>query len=184
MRSTFARLEKQRLFQEDLRRKNKIRDRFKRARLHAATPAQVALYKILETLGKEYQFKVVKEREIYTKTGVRFADLYIQKYGLIVEVDGGYHLTPDQKEKDQRRDNEIWEKKQVITLRFSNDDVWSKKEVVIETTRSIIERLKILPNHRSQGRGEKKHQSTLARKLIYEELQNQYLPSAQDASIH
>lgn len=158
------------LFQEDLHRKNKIRDKFKPARIKSVTPAQVSLFCDLEPLGKEYQFKVVKEREIYTKEGVRFADLFIKKYGLMIEVDGGYHLAPAQKERDLQRDEEVWNKKRIITLRFNNQEVWSKKEEVLQAVRAVISQLSLLPHYKSPGKGKKKLHNTLARRKIYNEL--------------
>lgn len=160
---------------DDIKRKNAIRDRFKKIRVQSITPAQAVLFRALELLAKEYAFKVVKEREIYTKEGVRFADLFIKKYGLIIEVDGDYHFTPEQIEKDKQREEEIWSKKKIITLRFKNEDVVSNIDGVLTSIRSIIVRLSTLPNYKSPGKGVKKLRNTLARKKIYTELSTQRL---------
>ncbi len=159
-----------RLLKEDLKRKNTTRDRFKKARVRSITSAQKILFEALKPLAKEFAFKVAKEREIYTKEGVRFADLFIKKYGLIVEVDGGYHLTPEQVRKDKKRDEEIWEKKMIITLRIKNEEVMGNIEDTLKTIRSVVTKLSTLPNHKSPGKGVKKLRNTLARKKIYNEL--------------
>lgn len=159
-----------RLFKEDLKRKNAIRDRFKKTRMRSITPAQAMLFTALQPLAKEYAFKVAKEREVYTKEGVRFADIFIQKYGLIIEVDGGYHSNPKQVEDDRRRDEEIWAKKKIVTLRVKNEDVMSDTEDVLKTIRSIVGKLSGLPNYKTPGKGLKKLRNTLARKKIYNEL--------------
>ncbi len=163
------------ILKDDIKRKNAIRDRFKKIRVQSITPAQAVLFKALELLEKEYAFKVVKEREIYTKEGVRFADLFIKKYGLIIEVDGGYHFTPKQIEEDRRRDEEIWSKKKIITLRFKNEDVMENIDDVLISVRAVIARLAALSNYKTPGKGVKKLRNTLARKKIYTELSTQRL---------
>ncbi|MDD4358778.1 MAG: DUF559 domain-containing protein [Candidatus Pacebacteria bacterium] len=132
------------ILKNDIKRKNAIRDRFKKIRVQSITPAQSVLFNALGLLAEEYAFKVVKEREIYTKEGVRFADLFIKKYGLIIEVDGGYHFTSKQIEEDKRRDEEIWSKKMIITLRFKNENVMSDMDGVLTSIRSMIARLSAL----------------------------------------
>lgn len=108
---------------------------------------------------------------------MRFADLFVKKYGLIIEVDGGYHSTPEQKTRDCKRDEEIWDKKKIITMRVTNQDVMSNINNVLEIIKSVIEKLSVLPNYKSPGKGLKKLRNTIARKKIYNEL------STQDASI-
>jgi len=161
------------ILRDDIKRKNAIRDRFKKVRAQSITPAQAVLFNALKLLAKEYAFKVVKEREIYTRKGVRFADLFIKKYGLIIEVDGGYHFTPKQIEEDKRRDEEIWSKKMIITLRFKNEDVMGNIDGVLISIRSMIARLSALSNYKSPGKGARKLRNTLARKKIYTELSAQ-----------
>ncbi|MDD4290536.1 MAG: DUF559 domain-containing protein, partial [Patescibacteria group bacterium] len=105
--------------------------------------------------------------------GVRFADLFIKKYGLIIEVDGGYHFAPKQIEEDRRRDEEIWSKKKIITLRFKNEDVMGNIDDVLISIRAVIARLAALSNYKTPGKGVKKLRNTLARKKIYTELSTQ-----------
>ena len=52
--------------------------------------------------------------------------------GLIVEVDGGYHNNPKQLAKDNEREDIIMRNRNVIFLRFSNEEVLSDPEVVYE----------------------------------------------------
>lgn len=171
-----------RLCEENLRKKNKIRDKFKSTRLKSITPAQAVLFRALGPLSKEYEFKVVKEREIYTKNGVRFADLFIKKYGLIIEVDGGYHSTAEQKEKDLQRDKEIWDKKRILTLRVNNQEILKNIDETLNTIRSVLLRLSTLSNYKSPGK-RKKLETTLARKKIFNDIKkNKVLLGAQVAS--
>jgi very-short-patch-repair endonuclease len=166
------RLANLRLLQEGLKVKNKIRDKFKKERMESITPAQSSLFRALQVLGKDHGFKIVKEREIYTKEGVRFADLFIKKYGLIIEVDGGYHSTPEQKQKDLDRDQEIWTKKGIVTMRFNNDEIFDREKETLQAVRLMIARLAVLPNYQTPGKGKKKLATTLARKKIREELRS------------
>lgn len=171
-----------RLWKENLKRKNKIRDKFKSTRLSSITPAQAVLFSALGPLSKEYEFKVVKEREIYTENGVRFADLFIKKYGLIIEVDGGYHSTVEQREKDLQRDKEIWDKKRIVTLRVNNQEILNNIEETLSTIRSVLSRLSTLPNYKSPGK-RNKLTTTLARKKISSDIEKNKISSgAQVAS--
>lgn len=150
---------------EDIRRKNKIRTKYKSQRMRSVTPAQKKLFEALKALGRVKQFNVVKEREIYTKTGVRFADIYIRRYGLAIEVDGDYHTTPEQKVADEMREKEIWAKKRVMTVRVSNLEVLENIDAVVQRISVLIDQLELLPNWKSPGRG-KRLATTQARKRL------------------
>jgi very-short-patch-repair endonuclease len=61
--------------------------------------------------------------------GNYIVDFYCASKRLIIEVDGNVHLLPEQKEKDQSRDENLKEMGFKI-LRFSNEDVLFKIDVV------------------------------------------------------
>jgi very-short-patch-repair endonuclease len=151
---------------EDVKIKNKIRDRFKKERMLNTSPAQRVLYASLQLSGKG-RFRVAKEREIYTADGVRFADIFIKKYGLAIEVDGGYHATPKQKEKDALRAKEIWDKKKIIIVRFSNDEVLNDLKTVMERIDLLVDQLEALPAWTPAGKTPKARASIRARKEFY-----------------
>lgn len=157
-------------FVEKLKVKNKIRDKFKKERISSVTPTQKMLVNALGEMSHEFSFGTVKEREIYTQNGVRFADIYIKKYGLIIEVDGGYHSSPDQRIKDIQRDEEVWKEKQIITLRFTNDEIENQLENVLTAIRLVVSKLDTLSNFNSMGKGKKKLHNTLERKKIYNQI--------------
>jgi len=58
------------------------------------------------------------------------ADFYCHDKKLIIEVDGGYHNEPTQREHDQQRTYEL-EKLGITVLRFSNEEVENEMEKVI-----------------------------------------------------
>lgn len=56
------------------------------------------------------------------KGHIYFADIYIKKWKIVIEVDGGYHKSQKQKKKDTERDS-ILAQMGVRVYRISNDDV-------------------------------------------------------------
>jgi very-short-patch-repair endonuclease len=64
--------------------------------------------------------------------GVYIADFYCPKAKLVIEVDGGQHLTPDSVEYDRVRD-EYMKNIGLKTLRFTNIDVIENIDGVVET---------------------------------------------------
>jgi very-short-patch-repair endonuclease len=64
--------------------------------------------------------------------GGYIADFYCPKAKLVIEVDGGQHLTPDSVEYDRVRD-EYMKNIGLKTLRFTNIDVIENIDGVVET---------------------------------------------------
>ena len=56
---------------------------------------------------------------------------------LVIEIDGGYHDDIRQQYHDQARTNEI-EKLGFNVIRFTNEDIFTRLEYVIETIKTII----------------------------------------------
>ena len=68
------------------------------------------------------------------------ADFYCAKADLIVELDGGIHNTPDNKEWDINRTVEL-EKSGVTVIRFTNEEVMNDTENVIRKIRHQLNTL-------------------------------------------
>jgi len=69
------------------------------------------------------------------------ADFYCHVHLLVIEIDGGYHETEEQKVKDEERSEHL--KSNGITLiRFTNDDVLKDLESVIKNISEVISSLK------------------------------------------
>ena len=61
--------------------------------------AEKAAIRNCELLG----YKVVRQQPVTTGRKLYFADIYIPLLKLIIEVNGGYHFTDNQKRKDKNR---------------------------------------------------------------------------------
>jgi very-short-patch-repair endonuclease len=84
------------------------------------TPAEMALYAIVEPLG----FKRQQVIEGKTKNGGLWsyiADAYHPGFGIVVEVDGSSHR--NKKGRDRRRDTRMLTEYQIAVMRFGNKDV-------------------------------------------------------------
>lgn len=67
--------------------------------LSHTTDAEKAAAKICTQLG----YKVIPQQPIVTGRKLYFADIYIPALKLIIEVNGGYHFTDNQRRKDKNR---------------------------------------------------------------------------------
>lgn len=93
--------------------------------------------KILSKLLKSKKVKIDPQRIIYLDYNCvinKFyvADIYLPELNLIVEIDGGYHETEEQKEKDYNRDLDL---KSVgyNVFRCTNEEVLKNPELVYNT---------------------------------------------------
>lgn len=90
------------------------------------TAAEKAIARILTQAGYEF----VKQYPLRSKSGKLFyADILIPKLKLIVEVDGGYHYTQDQKRLDANRSSVI-RSLGLHVYRFSNRDARNPEKVL------------------------------------------------------
>ena len=116
--------------------------------------ASSEIFQIAERLRKDMTEaeKIIWERVCKNQLGVRIrrqhpiwrfiADFYCHELKLVIEIDGNIHLNPENKEYDISRGIILKEFK-IEILRFTNNDVISKPDWVIETIRSSIELLKL-----------------------------------------
>lgn len=89
------------------------------------------------TEAEEFLWNYISDSQIQ---GIRFkrqhpvlyfiADFYCHKAKLIIEIDGGYHLEPEQYRYDTDRDEEL-SLLGLKVLRFSNDQVMFETEKVL-----------------------------------------------------
>ena len=95
--------------------------------------------------------KIIWERLCKNQLGVRIrrqhpvwkfiADFYCHELKLIIEIDGGIHLTLENKEYDITRDivlNELG----IQIMRFTNEEVINEREKVVEEIKRVIGVLK------------------------------------------
>lgn len=92
--------------------------------LSHTTDAEKAAAKICTQLG----YKVIPQQPIVTGRKLYFADIYLPEIKTIVELDGGYHFTKDQKRKDGNRSSGIWRLGYHVA-RLSNHDARNPKKI-------------------------------------------------------
>ena len=96
----------------------------------AATPEELLIKDKLTELGITFYF----QKPFASKRKCIIADFAFprgKKPMLIVEIDGGYHLTAKQKDKDQKRTIWIHEHLGADVMRFTNEQVWDNAEGVV-----------------------------------------------------
>jgi ATP-dependent DNA helicase RecG len=102
-------------------------EEFRQENLAKQTPAEKQLGKILRELKIKYQ----AQRPVHYAKGKFFIlDFYIVMSRLCIEVDGGYHNTPEQQEKDTLR-TEILNKQNVKVVRFTNEEILHNPDIKI-----------------------------------------------------
>lgn len=74
-------------------------NRMRQDLMSKTSDAEKAAIRNCEILG----YKVVRQQPITTGRKLYFADIYIPSLKLIIEVNGGYHFTDNQKRKDKNR---------------------------------------------------------------------------------
>ena len=67
------------------------------------------------------------------------ADFYCHEKRVVVEVDGGIHLNPEQKEYDENRTAEM-EKWDIVVLRFTNEEVSHDVSSVLRKIRQVCDK--------------------------------------------
>lgn len=96
------------------------------------TKSEDILYK---RLRKTFKNRLRRQAPFVINGNVYYADLCLKSLRTIIEVDGGYHNTPEQKAKDMRRDSDFasigYE-----TIRCTNEQVTNKGFV-----KQLVERL-------------------------------------------
>ena len=68
---------------------------------------------------------------------VYIADFYCHEAKLIVELDGGLHNKPENKEYDQGRTNKLNEL-EIRVVRFKNEDVVNNMDWVLDRVRAFL----------------------------------------------
>ncbi len=97
----------------------------------SATEAERCLWKRLRL--KHLGFVFHRQKPI----GDYIADFYCSKAKLVVEIDGGYHLSNETAADDIVRD-EIMHNLDLTVLRFSNSEVLNNTDKVVETIKKIL----------------------------------------------
>ncbi len=96
------------------------------------TPAEAALWiKIKARQLLNYKFR--QQHPI----GNYIADFYCHQLKLVIEVDGGYHFTNEQIEKDKFRDTQMINN-HLHVLRLTNEEVMDNIDTTLEKIKLVI----------------------------------------------
>ncbi len=89
------------------------------------TPAEEILWALIRG-RKLLNLKFRRQQQI----GVFIADFYCHQARLVIELDGGIHLTPEQADRDRNREVYLRENR-LRVLRFTNDQILEDPESVL-----------------------------------------------------
>jgi len=76
-----------------------------------------------------YRRRVKKQQKFIIRNRVYFVDIYMKAYKVAIEVDGGYHNTKEQMEKDRQKDLDL-STKGLAVIRIKNEDVRKKFKIL------------------------------------------------------
>ena len=96
-----------------------ISERFRKELVSRATGAELKFKQFLDKNMVAYKFQKIVYVSVDCKQKFYIADFFFKQYNLIVELDGGYHSTPDQKIKDDMRTMHL-RRAGYFVLRFDN----------------------------------------------------------------
>ncbi|MEO9004504.1 MAG: endonuclease domain-containing protein [Ginsengibacter sp.] len=102
------------------------------------TPSEIVFWNLLKQHFSNYRFKRQHPVSQY------IADFYCHKLKLVIEIDGGIHLSEEAKNNDKLRD-EFMRSLSLKIVRFSNEEVCKNSEMVIAKLRDLIERISADP---------------------------------------
>lgn len=99
-----SRKEKKQLAVEKAKKNSKLRlqgkaEEFRADLIKNQTLSEKKFKLILKELNIKYEFQKI----FYTEKSFYIADFYLNDYNIVIEIDGGYHNTVEQKEKDSKR---------------------------------------------------------------------------------
>lgn len=77
---------------------------------------------------------IQKQRRTFVGNKVYFIDIYVRSARLAIEVDGGYHFTEEQKEKDRKRSFDL-ASLNIKTIRIKNEDIESNFDDIVSAIR-------------------------------------------------
>ena len=124
------------------RKKNRLKTQLKemsdrrKMLIRNTTFAERRLCEILKDMNVKFKFQKPflgwKEGILY------FADVYIPSKKIVIEVDGGHHLTSEQSYYDKKRTEWLLKKRGISVLRFMNTVIINEPNTVIETLETVL----------------------------------------------
>ena len=116
-----------------------VSERFRKQLISRATKSELAFKKFLDNQMVAYQFQKVIWVSVDCEQKFYIADFFFKRYNLIVELDGGYHYTDEQKKADDVRTMHL-RRSGYFVLRFDNSATDNSKEIYNEIISFIEEK--------------------------------------------
>jgi very-short-patch-repair endonuclease len=93
-----------------------------------------------------YKKRVKRQQKLIIRNRVYFVDIYMKAYKVAIEVDGGYHNSPQQIEKDKQKDLDL-STLGLLVIRVKNEDVRKRfvfiKNILEKRHKDIIKGVKV-----------------------------------------
>lgn len=83
---------------------------------------------VYDRLRKSRKTNAFIQQRFELEGHIYFADIYIAKYHIIIEIDGGYHKTPERVVIDRERDA-LCEKAGIRVYRITNEEVYDNQKL-------------------------------------------------------
>jgi len=104
--------------------------------------AEIQVKYLLSKIGYKFDFQKIIDGDSY----YYIVDFYLPKYKLVIEVDGEYHDTPEQKQKDITREKHLVSLGYTKIIRFKNKDVFNLTEKEFsKKLKNVLERKRLTP---------------------------------------
>ena len=103
----------------------------KKLRLNQTEAEEKFWYAVKDNQIEGYKFRRQHPLSIY------IADFYCHALKLVIEIDGGYHLSEEQQLLDKKRTTDL-EFQGLKVIRFTNEEIISNLEEVLSKIKSII----------------------------------------------
>lgn len=116
--------------QKEKQSKRKMKSRVRMELLSKSTSAESAVCRVLALLG----LRCVRQFPIWTGRKQYYADIYIPSLRLVIEVDGGYHFTDNQKRLDANRSAGI-RRLGYHVCRIKNRDAYDTGKIKVKISR-------------------------------------------------
>lgn len=106
------------------------------------TKAEIQVKYLLSKTGNKFEFQKIIDGDSF----YYIVDFYLPKSKLIIEIDGEYHETPEQKQKDSKRERHLVSLGYTKIIRFRNKDIFNLTEKEFsKKLKVVLERNRLTP---------------------------------------
>lgn len=109
-----------------IKERRKQIERFAKENRHNLTEAERKFSKILKWLNIDFEMQCV-----FSCRGKLFiVDFYLPQYKIVIEIDGGYHNTPQQQKSDSQREQQLKKHEKIFgIIRFQNEEIRNTADI-------------------------------------------------------